>query len=214
MSNVFRIFIVFSFIGILGISVSGCGKQTRYKVLTFFFTGVPSLETQKTTTRKGDKIKKKTRRVVQRPFIHGPRASGECFFCHDTESSLSFRETKLGPGIRNLSEITPGRLVKARNKICVQCHMSKSAELLFTENLWVHGPVSDGLCGPCHDYHQTKNQYMLVRASSIDLCTQCHAKQYIMQTEAHQTNAECITCHNPHIGTSRLLLRKDFDEVF
>ena len=114
----------------------------------------------------------------------------------------------------DLSQLAPGRLAVPRKKICLQCHTTKDSELNYTANMWVHGPVSSGQCVVCHDYHESRYQYMLLSKSSIVLCTQCHAKGYLGDSEANQKGDECISCHNPHIGANRLLLRKDFDEIF
>jgi predicted CXXCH cytochrome family protein len=202
--------------GILVLFTAGCDKYTKHEVLTFFFTGVPSPDEKNTTAEAGK------RRVVEKPkkkkipvmYIHGPKAAGECFHCHNTDSTQSFRTVKRGTGMPKLTDITPGRLTTSKQELCIQCHATKSAELMFTDNLWVHGPLADGLCTACHDYHATKFPYMLFSDSSIVLCTQCHEKGYITQIEEHIKEEECISCHNPHMGANRLLLKKDYDEVF
>ena len=217
MVNIPKIFLVIFLAGILVMLVSGCEKQSRHNVLTFFFTGVPPLGGEiGEMVKHEDKVKKRKRKLnIPKVFIHGPKAAGECFYCHDTESTQSFLNVrKSGGGMPRMGDITPGRLAVPANELCVQCHTSKSAELRYTQNLWVHGPLSDGGCTACHDYHQTLNQYMLIAKTSVELCTQCHAKGYIMQTEVHKSEDECISCHNPHVGANRLMLRKDFDEVF
>ncbi len=196
--------------------IAGCEKQTKYEILTFFFTGVPPIDGERREVDGEVNVdrKPKQKRPAPQVFIHGPKAAGECFYCHDTDSTLSFQRVKKGGGMPRLGDITPGRLTMPFKDLCIQCHTSKSSELRFTEDLWVHGPLSDGQCTACHDYHQTKYQYMLLSESSIELCSRCHAKGYIMQTEEHKSEEECISCHNPHVGANRLLLRKDFDEVF
>jgi predicted CXXCH cytochrome family protein len=217
MRNTNKTLLVLILAGMLALLVSGCEKQSRYQVLTFFFTGVPPIDGTVAEKKADDKKimkRKKRSAMIPKVFIHGPKAAGECFYCHNTDSTQSFRSVKRGGGMPSLGDITPGRLAVSPKDLCVQCHTSKSTELRFTEGLWVHGPLSGGSCNACHDYHQTVNRYMLHKESSIELCTQCHAKGYIMQTKEHVTEDECISCHNPHVGENRLLLRKDFDEVF
>lgn len=217
MVSIRRIVFVIFMVLISGILAAGCAQESRHKVLTFFFTGVPPLggEIDQETGEKIVAKKKRKKRNVAKVFIHGPKAAGECFYCHDTDSSQSFRTVrKSGGGMPRMDDITPGRLAVARKDLCTQCHTSKSSEFRYSQNMWVHGPLSDGACTACHDYHQTQNQYMLFKEKSVDLCTQCHAKGYLMLTEAHNNEDECISCHNPHVGTDRLMLRKDFDEVF
>ena len=196
--------------------MNGCDKHSRYKVLTFFFTGVPPIDGSQVVKKKGKtradrKKKKKIRKFTS--FVHGPKASGECFFCHDTSSSQSFRNLRKG-GMPRLGEIKPGRLVADLKEICIQCHTSKSSYIQYAQNLWLHGPVSSGNCTSCHDYHQTRFRYMLFTDNSRDLCTRCHKDGFMLQTESHNNKKQCISCHNPHIGANRLLLRKDYDEVF
>jgi predicted CXXCH cytochrome family protein len=202
--------------GMIVLFAAGCEKHTKHEVLTFFFTGVPDPDAERLSQTRGEKIavKKKRRRPIRQVYTHGPKASGECFYCHNTDSTQSFKSLKKGKGMPQLSDITPGRLVTSKKALCVQCHTTKSAELMFTDNLWVHGPLADGLCTACHDYHETKYPYMLKSKSSIKLCTQCHAKGFISEIEGHKNEDECISCHNPHVGLNRLLLRRDYNEVF
>ncbi len=194
--------------------MAGCEKHTRYRVLTFFFTGVPPIDGTAADDSAAKVVAKaKRKRPVPQIFLHGPKAAGECFQCHDTASTQSFRNVRKG-GMPKFSDIKPGRLIMPIKELCVNCHTSKSADLRYFENLWVHGPIAEGYCTSCHDYHQTKYRYMLLKENSRDLCTQCHAEGFILQTEEHKSDEECISCHNPHLGANRLLLRKDFDEVF
>jgi predicted CXXCH cytochrome family protein len=212
MKKIEGILLIILLAGVFSIFLTGCEKHVRHKVLTFFFTGVPPLEGDKSEeVEKEAGIKKpKGKKRIPSVFVHGPKAAGECFLCHDTDSTLSFKRMKRGVGMPKLGDITPGRLVAPLKELCIQCHTSKSSN----GKLWVHGPLSGGVCTSCHDYHQSGFRYMLFKESSIDLCSQCHAKGYITQIEEHQSGEECISCHNPHIGANRLLLRKDFNEVF
>jgi predicted CXXCH cytochrome family protein len=206
-------------LSVIFIFVSGCDKHTRYKVLTVFFTGVPPIDGSQVVMKKDrargvkKKQRKKRRRLKSKVFVHGPKASGECFYCHDTARSQSFRRMKEG-GVPDLGKIKPGRLIDDLEVLCIQCHTSKSAEIQYVQNMWVHGPVSTGNCTACHDYHQTKFNYMLFTDDSRDLCMQCHKEGFMIQSESHKNKKQCISCHNPHIGADRLLLRKDYDEIF
>lgn len=217
MNKLFKVLIIFLLTGACALFLTGCEKQARYKVLTFFFTGVPPIDGKvKDNAVQTAAVKKPKKRQVYPAFVHGPKASGECFYCHDTDSTQSFKQTKKsrGGGMPNLKDIKPGRLIVDRKDLCVQCHTSKSSEMRYVEDLWIHGPLAEGSCTACHDYHETRFRYMLRKESSIDLCTRCHADGFLEQTEEHTNGEECTSCHNPHIGANRLLLRKDFDEVF
>jgi len=55
---------------------------------------------------------------------------------------------------------------------------------------------------------------MLLKEKTTELCTQCHSKGYIQETEGHVKGEECTACHNAHMGADSFLLKKDFDEAF
>jgi predicted CXXCH cytochrome family protein len=192
-------------------------------VLTFFFTGVPPLEEEKkveemdtTETLTVKKIKKK--RIPPEPvsFAHGPFAAGQCYQCHEISATVGFRKfDKEEPkGIPKLTQAIPGRLVVPLEQLCTECHMEKSVMSASNKDLWVHGPVASGNCAICHSPHKSRFQYMLLSEKTTDLCSQCHSKGNIMETEEHVKDEECISCHNPHLGKDRFLLKKDFNEVF
>lgn len=217
MNKLIKVLTIFLLTGVCALFLTGCEKHTRYKILTFFFTGVPPIDGEvKDVAGKSAGIKKPKKKRVYPAFVHGPKASGECYYCHDTDSTQSFKQSKRrrGGGMPNLKDIKPGRLVTSRKAICIQCHTSKSSEMRYVENLWIHGPLAEGHCTACHDYHQSRFRYMLLKDNSIDLCTGCHTGGFLELTEEHKRGEECISCHNPHMGVNRLLLRKDFDEVF
>jgi hypothetical protein len=93
--------------------LAGCDRLSRHKVMTFFFTGVPSLEEQDRMKQAALEEKKKpkearksttvpqatagkrerTRSVAVRAtrFSHGPYAANECFQCHEVSASGGFR---------------------------------------------------------------------------------------------------------------------------
>ena len=197
---------------------AGCDRYTRHKILNVFFTGVPPLEgeiaVKKRTVVKQKKRRRKVR--VEVAFIHGPKAAGECYHCHDTSSTMNFGRVgkKRKGSMPKGGEIMPGRLSISKKEICTQCHISKSPDLAYVGDMWLHGPVSNGDCIICHNYHQTRNRYMLTSSDTRKLCTQCHAERFMLESESHNNKDECISCHNAHIGKNRYLLKKDFDEIF
>ena len=204
---------------------AGCDKYTRYNVLTFFFTGVPPLEEEGTAQGKDearipptDDKKKKEKRVPPPivSFAHGPFGAGQCYQCHETSVTVGFRrlEKEKAEGIPKLGQVIPQRLATQLKTLCIECHTQKSAVLAYSNDLWVHGPVADGDCIVCHSPHRSPSQYMLLKEKSIELCTQCHTKGYMLEIEEHKEEKECSLCHNPHLGKDRFLLKKDFNEVF
>ena len=86
MVSIRRIVIIISMIGGLGLFLLGCAPESRYKVLTFFFTGVPPFgsELNDGIGNEPQSVKKKSKKPVLPVFVHGPRASEECFYCHNT----------------------------------------------------------------------------------------------------------------------------------
>ncbi len=206
---------------IIIVFTTGCDRYARHNVLTFFFTGVPPLdeeikdESGEVRTIKKAEVKKK-RVTPALPFSHGPYAAGQCELCHDTSATVGFRKSgKEAPkGIPQLAQTTPGRLVSPLKELCIECHINKSRESGPGEALWFHGPVANGECTFCHSPHQSRFQYVLLKATSIELCTQCHTSEYLIETEEHKSGKECISCHNAHMGKDRFLLKKDFNETF
>lgn len=206
---------------IIMIFTTGCDRAARYKVLTFFFTGVPPLdgevidESGEVRIIKKPVVKKK-RYIPPVPYAHGPYAAGQCGQCHDTSASVGFRNSgkEERRGVPQLSQTTPGRLVTPLNELCVECHINKSRESESGEDLWFHGPVANGNCTFCHSPHQSRFQYILLKETAIELCSQCHTSENIIATEEHRGEKECTSCHNAHMGINRFLLKKDFNEIF
>lgn len=203
---------------------AGCDKYTKHKILTFFFTGVPPLEEEGTAQVKDETRipptddKKKEKRLPPPivSFTHGPFGAGQCYQCHETSATVGFRKHEKGKpeGVPKLEQGVPGRLATELKTLCIECHTLKSAVLAYSSGLWVHGPVADGDCIVCHSPHRSPSQYMLLKEKSIELCTQCHTKGYMLEIEEHKEEKECNLCHNPHLGKDRFLLKKDFNEVF
>jgi predicted CXXCH cytochrome family protein len=200
----------------------GCNKYDRYEVLTFFFTGVPHPDGKTDITDPEDSsasMREKSRRKAMarrtKVFTHGPYAAKECYKCHDSKTTATLLDKgKTGTVMPRWEGRMPGRLVAPLKELCLECHTSKSAGSAYSKNLWIHGPVSDGLCTICHSPHQSRNPYLLKKESSYEMCTSCHGKGYLFETEDHQPGKECLTCHNAHLGKNRFLLKKDFDEIF
>ena len=201
---------------------AGCDKYTNYKVLTFFFTGVPHPEKQPELSMTVEKSSKKTGeksiKTVAVSSIHGPYDAGQCYLCHElsTTAALKTRDQtkKPAPEAKRFDRALPGRLLSPVNELCIECHTSKSTQSAFSKDLWIHGPVSSGMCIICHSPHATQHPYMLRQGNSNQMCAMCHKEGFISNTEAHREGDNCITCHNAHLGKNRFLLKKDFDEVF
>ena len=71
---------------------AGCDRYTQHNVLTFFFTGVPPLEGGETSGAAPAVPENLENALNLTAFVHGPKAAGQCFQCHETAESLQFRE--------------------------------------------------------------------------------------------------------------------------
>ena len=221
-----RVIVIIILVAFAAIGTSGCSPADRYKVLTFFFTGVPEpgseLEKDETTGKALAEIapRKKRRRIFyQEPkfYIHGPYAASECEKCHSSDSAKQFRvgSAKKESSSRSKSRRFGPRLAYPLEQLCITCHSEKSADFAKLLHLSVHEPVAKGKCTECHDPHKSKRQYLLKGDDTIDLCTKaCHTSDKLLKAAAHVKNKEddCLECHNAHVGKTAQLLKSDFDE--
>jgi len=210
--------IPFVSIALFLILVTGCDKYTKHEVLTFFFTGVPPLEGNESQAPVALIVQSEVKKEEVRkswPSVHGPYGAGQCYQCHKTKEGKEFKQgaffqSGAFPSLQDL----PKELLLPKNEICNECHATKSFTAAFTENLWIHGPVSAGMCTTCHHHHQSRFRYLLLKETSKQLCSQCHIEGSITKIEEHMEDKECTFCHNPHLGKNRFLLKKDFFETY
>lgn len=205
------------------IVLSGCDKYSRYKFATFFFTGVPHPDghidysaAEETQSISGAEPKKKRRGKAS---SHGPYAAKRCYLCHETSTTRGLvkgdiKQTGSTAPKARFDTGLPGRLLAPPREICFECHPSKSTESAFQQNLWIHGPVADGMCIICHSPHASPNPFMLREGSSTQMCRRCHAEGFIVPSEDHLKGEECTQCHNAHMGKTRFLLKQDYTEIF
>lgn len=205
----------------------GCSQATRYKLLNFFFTGVPPPGEKKATAQdktRGAAVtraaRKKGRPVAYpepRFFVHGPYGSGQCELCHAVMASKPFRSGKSGtdeaptPARKSIGP----RLAAPLTELCLGCHTDKGKLFAQSRGLKLHTPVSEGMCVTCHSPHRTARRYMLLQKDSIGLCTTCHSMDKLQTRTEHKKNqkADCLQCHNAHMGKVAGLLRSSYDET-
>lgn len=164
-----------------GLLLLGCGSpETRYKVLSFFFDGVPPPSAapergpaQEQST--GPKTEQK-RRYAE----HGPFAAKMCDGCHRRGSN---------------------ELVMPKEQLCLNCHV------MPTDGRKIHGPLASGGCRVCHNPHGSGYPNLLV-SDSTEFCQHCHERSAVLSRAVHRgTNAECTSCHDAHSARNAYLLK-------
>jgi predicted CXXCH cytochrome family protein len=162
-----------------------CQERRDYKVLSFFFDGVPdpnaapvipvNSNVHFTTVRSLDLM-------PTRAYQHKPFALGQCNQCHLPDKKQLTRLDSV--------------------ELCIKCHTKTTHEFPV-----MHGPVAVGLCLWCHDPHESDQPHLL-KSTGSDLCLQCHDRQLLpSDNPAHLSeSAVCLDCHLGHGGTERALL--------
>ncbi len=186
---------------VLGMAV-GCDRDARYKILTFFFEGVPPLDSDssaakikitKTITKKTGAeyqtetvVKERLTRLSKQKRASKHKEVRDCSGCH---------VGKFGSGRR--------ALIKALPDLCYSCHTN-----YHDAGGYLHAPVRVGDCVVCHDAHQSMYVH-LQKAALPQLCLQCHLPEDMKTIEDHEDKLEsiCTDCHDPHTSSMRKLLK-------
>ena len=181
--------------GVSLVALVGCDRLARHKVLTFFFEGVPPLDSDRqapdteTTVEEPPTValvSEESARITMQTRASRHQPGRDCHRCH----------LKHGGWDRNrLSEPLPN--------LCHSCHTDYRADSGF-----LHGPVAVGECVFCHDPHQSKYVH-LQKSPQPKLCYRCHIREDIESIANHQDKQHevCTECHDPHIGPTRDLLK-------
>lgn len=174
-----KVWTVVAWIAVGALLSIGCTATSRYKVLSFFFDGVPppAAEAPEGTPAAANVIQ--ARQVRYRE--HGPYAARLCNACHD-------------PAAFNA-------LVMPREQLCFKCHEFRM------DKKYIHGPLASGGCTACHDPHSSQYRYLLV-SESDSFCFYCHDRQTVARIGAHAGTQElCTTCHDAHMSDKKYLLK-------
>jgi predicted CXXCH cytochrome family protein len=171
----------------LWLLLSGCGSpEQRYRVLSFFFDGVPNPNAPAATQPRGTAI------VSRRPggpgvvvYSHQPYAQNKCDSCH------------VGAGASFESFAMPQR------RVCLNCHPGVTRQYPV-----MHGPVVNLACLFCHSPHESTLRHLLDQPAP-GLCLQCHARADLPDKPAEHRDpkADCLTCHVAHGSNRHGLLR-------
>ena len=219
--------------------VWGCDQHTRYKVLTFFFTGVPSPE--EIAKRKQEELQQQKKAELARQeqaakakqqqsasasdqalpslqeaakpklYSHAPYAEGRCDQCHKTAVSVTIFRDKTEPSGFSRGGGRPGVLLAPRKELCAKCHEPLRPETAISKGLWLHTAAAEGDWNICHDPHQSKNRQLLLESPGV-VCLLCHVGENMMKIAAHKQPGECLDCHNPHLGKDKKMLKQDYTE--
>lgn len=207
--------------GLVMALTAACTPLARYQVLTFFFTGVPPFGEEEKAEEEEVKpvVVKKVRRgpsvvVKSTRFSHGPYASNRCYLCHQTSGSGGYRGFGKKQEVKANVTVTTGvsgKLVVPLPELCIGCHIDKSPARAKADGLWLHGPVSTGICTLCHGPHTGSERYILEKKAT-EVCLGCHGDGRIFNQVVHKDKADCLSCHNAHLGKDSRLLKADFQE--
>lgn len=193
--NIHNLFNKRSIVFIVLIAVTlliSCSPQTSYKVLSFFFDGVP--EPNLTAEVKIDSVisnvNNENLKLVdqEKPsgvFFHKPFKEGKCSDCHNQKKI--------------------GEFIKPQPELCYICHTDFSEKYSY-----LHGPVSGGYCSSCHNGHKSENKNLL-KYTDQQLCFNCHDNITVNENPFHADigNTGCTVCHNPHGGDKRSMVTGD-----
>lgn len=163
------------------IGLGSCSVEKHYKILSFWFDGVPDPKAKARAGASGLGSEPDARSSptysAHRPFVQD-----ECRECH----SSRFR---LGSG---------------DSQVCLKCHQDRT-----TEYPRMHGPVSAVACLWCHSPHDSAYAWLL-KSDGRALCMQCH-EQGLLRTEGVAAHGDelrkCLECHRGHGGESAGFLR-------
>jgi predicted CXXCH cytochrome family protein len=163
----------------------GCTAEKRYKVLSFFFDGVPDPNAPKVAVdSSGNPLTRPGALPGITVVLHKPYADNNCGACHESATGTYEQFTKLPP------------------EVCLKCHAKVPSEYTI-----MHGPVSAGECLLCHTPHESSIAHLL-KDPPPGVCTQCHVSELLPKEPAdHLTNRSCLDCHTAHGGEKHGLLR-------
>lgn len=181
--------------GVFLVAAVGCDRGARHKVLTFFFEGVPPLDsdtqpedTETTVEESADTaaLEEEVAKVARQRRSSRHEPGKDCVQCHREGTRWSEK-----------------RLIKPLPDLCYSCHTDYSDAADY-----LHGPTAAGDCVFCHDPHQARYVH-LQRAPQPELCYQCHLQEDIASIADHQDKQHdiCTECHDPHMGATMNFLK-------
>jgi len=172
----------------MGTPWGGCARENRYRVLSFFFDGVPDPNAPSPIAETDQGGWSTTRPGGPRSgmgSVHKPFADNQCTACHKESPQGGFA----------LSAVNPN--------ICLDCHQP-----VMQQYAVMHAPVVAKACLWCHNPHDSPAKSLL-REPPPGICTQCHEKGLLSSKPPEHllTDSKCLECHVAHGADKRNLLR-------
>src|SRR5262245_55403525 len=149
----------------------GCTPEKRYRVLSFFFDGVPDPSLAAAQAHGAGVRGRGPGGEPMIVFSHKPFAEEKCEACHAGGVNALFR-----PLPQSVSATT-----------CLKCHKDATRQYVV-----MHGPVANVECLWCHAPHEA-NFKPLLKMKSPDVCLQCHTPELLSSEpiEHTMTGADC-----------------------
>jgi len=165
----------------------GCSVKKHYKLLSFFFDGVPDPNAPVKPAGESDAVSAVGKAKLPTLSVHRPYAENKCGACHKGEPSAIFESSALN------------------SDVCMECHRK-----VLTGYPLMHAPVASKACLWCHNPHDSP-QPALLREPTPTVCTQCHEKQLLgpKPPEHLLPDSRCLDCHQGHGGTKRYFVRSE-----
>jgi predicted CXXCH cytochrome family protein len=172
-------------IGVLIFGLSGCSVQTRQKVLTFFFTGVPTIEERAQKKRAAEEEKKKKiEEIKKKKQLEALRAKNGSLPEEITKGKEGEPEFKL-------YSHTP-----YADGLCSQCHRSQRARANFR---------AFGKTAVIPRFEKGGGMPGVLIAPRKKICIKCHefmsvekASKKGLWLHTPAADGDCTTCHDSH----------------
>jgi len=117
------------------------------------------------------------------PYAHRQgRKPFECMSCHSAHGGTTAN----------------GRIEENGQQRCVTCHTEKAGPQVYP-----HPPMAVNGCVTCHTPHGSPNPFMLNRASTTQLCLECHTNTPTFHDLSRPGYRACVSCHAAVHGSQR-----------
>lgn len=216
------LFVLAVFLWAAMVNLTGCRQHPENSVFTFLFPEESSVDVTETGPERQEEITEAEEKTADEEqyyvlVSHKPYMERKCVECH--EGASAFTTPIFGDnwdGIFRKGGGKPGPLTLPVKKLCLKCHKDLAADWAKERGLYLHKTAAEGECIKCHFPHQGRHPFRLIDDDTDQLCYRCHnanEKTGIPKCVRElQVTGPCLSCHNAHLGTSKALLKKDYEE--